>query len=277
MNKHQTSPTLELLPPLREVIAKFQLSTKRSLGQHFLLDTNLTDRIARIAKIEGATVIEIGPGPGGLTRSLLHQGAEKVIAVEKDQHCLTALEDLRRIYPDRLTLLKADALNLDLTHLSSSPCNIVANLPYNISTVLLINWLQHIEHVERMTLMFQKEVAERLTASPSTKEYGRLSVIVQWLCEVKPQFNVDSKAFLPPPKVASSVVTLIPRSKPVANADWQFLEKVTFAAFNQRRKMLRSSLKDFNFDFRALELDPTLRAENLTVEQFCRLARSATG
>ena len=277
MNDRQIYSNQILLPPLRDVIAKFQLSTKRSLGQHFLLDTNLTDRIARIANIEGATVIEIGPGPGGLTRSLLLHGARRVIAIEKDRRCLAALEDLQSNYPDRLTLFDADALDLDLRDLGPSPCNIVANLPYNLSTALLINWLHNIEPIERMTLMFQKEVADRLAASPSTKEYGRLSIVVQWLCKVIPQFNVDSKAFVPPPKIVSSVVTLIPRSKPLAPADWPCLEKITFAAFNQRRKMIRTSLKKFNLDFEALELDPTLRAENLTVEQFCQLARSVMG
>ena len=274
MNEHEPSSAKDLLPTLGKVIAKYQISAKKSLGQHFLLDKNLTDRIAIIANVRELTVIEIGPGPGGLTRSLLQQGAKRVIAVEKDPSCLAALQDLQRVYSNQLTLVEADALDLNLSNLSSSPYTIVANLPYNISTALLIGWLQQIGPVSQMTLMFQKEVADRLVALPSTKNYGRLTIMTQWLCEVKLKFNIHSKVFVPPPRVVSSVVTLVPRAVPLAPANWINLEKVTSAAFNQRRKMLRSSLRGFHFNFLALEIDPTWRAENLTIEQFCRLARN---
>ena len=264
----------KLLPSLGALISKYQMSAKKSLGQHFLLDTNLTDKIAKIAKVENSTVVEVGPGPGGLTRSILAHGARKLITVEKDSACIEALEDLQRIYPDRLKIFEADAVNLNLSQIVSQPYKIVSNLPYNVSTPLLVGWLKNIKYIERMTLTFQKEVADRIAARPSTKDYGRLSIITQWLCEVKIEFNITPRAFVPPPNVISSVVTLIPRKKPLAPADWACLEKVTSAAFNQRRKMLRSSLKRFNFNYSSLEIDPTLRAENLTVEEFCHLARS---
>ena len=274
MREYQNSSDQEFLPTLRNVMSKHEIYAKKSLGQHFLLDTNLTDKIARIANIKGSTVIEIGPGPGGLTRSLLINGAKKIIAIEKDPRCLAALLELQSYYSESLTIVEADAMNIDFSNISSKPFKIVANLPYNISTPLLIGWLRKIEPIRQMTLTFQKEVADRLVASPSTKAYGRLSVITQWLCNVNIQFNIDSLAFVPPPKVVSSVVTLLPRDEPIAPADWLRLEKVTSAAFNQRRKMLRSSLRNFNLDLPSLGINPTLRAENLTIEQFCQLARS---
>ena len=239
-----------------------------------MLDTNLTDRIAKIAKVEDSIVFEIGAGPGGLTRSILAHGAKKLITIEKDTKCLAALSEIQNVYPDRLTIVQADAVKLDISKIIEQPYKIVANLPYNISTALLVRWLKKIGTIDRMTLMFQKEVAERLAARPSTKDYGRLSIITQWLCKVKIEFNVGRQAFVPPPKVESSIVTLIPRDVPLAPAKWSALEKVTTSAFNQRRKMLRSSLKNFEFNFLSLGIDPTLRAENLTVEEFCRLARS---
>lgn len=265
---------VEELPPLREVIARHGLSARRKLGQHFLLDSNLTDRIARSAgNITNGTTLEIGPGPGGLTRSLLKHGASRIVAVEKDPRCIEALRELQSIFPDRLVLLEEDALEIKISDIANGSCRIVSNLPYNISTVLLIGWLQQSNMIERMTLMFQKEVADRLTADVSTKSYGRLSVMTQWLCDIQFEFNVDRQAFTPPPKVASSVVSLTPRQMPAAEATWSDLERVTALAFNQRRKMLRSSLKDLNVDFDDLGIDPTLRAENLSVEQFCALSR----
>ncbi len=261
-------------PPPREVIKRFRLGARRSLGQHFLLDLNLCARIARAAgDIFGSTVIEVGPGPGGLTRALLDAGAAKVVALERDERCVAALAELAAAYPRRLEIIEGDALETDLAGLACPPRRIVANLPYNIATPLLIGWLRHIGDFEGLTLMFQKEVAARLAARPGTREYGRLSVITQWLCEVRREFNVSSRAFTPPPKVASTVITLTPRPKPLAPAAWDALETVTAAAFGQRRKMLRSSLKPLCLEPRELGIDPTKRAGELTVEEFCALAR----
>ncbi len=267
------------LPPLKDVIRRFGLGAKKSLGQHFLLDLNLCSRIAAAAgDISGRTVIEIGPGPGGLTRALLNSGAGRVVAVERDKRCVKALSELAAAYPGRLEIIEGDALEMDCAALGPAPRKIVANLPYNIATPLLIGWLKQAQKFESMTLMFQKEVADRLASEPGTKAYGRLTVISRWLCEVRIAFNIDRRAFTPPPKVASSVVNLAPRPKPLATADWGALETVTSAAFGQRRKMLRGSLKILNGDgeklCRAAGVKPTLRAENLSVEQFCALARN---
>ena len=262
------------LPPLRDVIARFDLKPKRSLGQHFLLDTNLTDRIVRAAgDLHGVNVIEVGPGPGGLTRSLLAVGAARVVAVEKDSRCVAAIRELAKDFPSRLHVVEADALDCDIRALAPVPRRIVANLPYNIAAPLLIGWLHVASAFLGMTLMVQKEIADRLVAVPRSSEYGRLSVIAQWLCKVRREFNVDRNAFTPPPKVTSTVVTLTPHPKPLALADWRSLEQVTAAAFGQRRKMLRGSLKALELDPRAAGIDPTCRAEELSVEEFCALAR----
>lgn len=264
------------LPPLREVIRTHGLAAVRALGQHFLLDTNLIDRIARTAgPLDGINVIEIGPGPGGLTRALLAHGAATVTAIEKDRRCVAALAELAAAARGRLRVIEGDALEIDAAVAAAAPRRIVANLPYNISTVLLVKWLEQAQSFDRLVVMLQKEVAERLAARPSTKAYGRLSVMTQWRCSVRMDFNVGSAAFTPPPKVMSSVVTLVPRAEPLAPADWPRLEAVTAAAFNQRRKMLRSALKSWDFDFVSLGIDPQARAEELTVEQFCALARAA--
>ncbi len=263
------------LPPLREVIARYKLSARRDLGQHFLFDLNLCARIARAAGDLGeCNVIEIGPGPGGLTRALLEAGARRVFAIERDERCIAALADLAAAYPDRLHLVEADALATDPAALAPPPRRIVANLPFNIATQLLIGWLERIGEYQGLTCMFQREVAERLAAGPGSKTYGRLSVIVQWLCEVRLEFNVDMRAFTPPPKVAGSVVTLTPRPEPLATAQRAALETVTAAAFGQRRKMLRASLKRLDLDLEGLGIDPTARAETLSVEDFCALARA---
>ncbi|GAB6054434.1 16S rRNA (adenine(1518)-N(6)/adenine(1519)-N(6)) -dimethyltransferase RsmA [Magnetospira thiophila] len=265
------------LPPLRDTIAKYDLRARKSLGQNFLLDLNLTARIARAAGVgPGTRVIEVGPGPGGLTRALLAAGAD-VQAIEMDHRCLEALAELGLSYPGRLTLHEGDALKVDLPALCPAPRRIVANLPYNVATPLLLGWLKQIGEYESLTLMFQKEVADRLLASPSSKAYGRLAIITQWLCEVRREFNVDRAAFTPPPKIMSSVVTLTPHAAPLAPARWDLLEKVTAAAFGQRRKMLRASLKPLNLDLEALDILPTARAEELPVEAFCRLARALEG
>ena len=249
------------------------------MGQHFLLDLNLCRRIARAAgdwagDWGAVTVIEIGPGPGGLTRALLESGARKVLAVEKDSRCVAALRELSAAYPGRLEVIEADALGTDVQALTSPPRRVVANLPYNIATPLLLGWLRRITDFDGLTLMFQKEVAGRLVAQPGGKAYGRLSVITQWLAEVRHEFNVSKQAFTPPPKVASSVVSVIPRPAPLAPADWQALETVTAAAFGQRRKMLRASLKPLSLDLGALGIEPTVRAEDLSVEEFCAIARA---
>jgi 16S rRNA (adenine1518-N6/adenine1519-N6)-dimethyltransferase len=267
------------LPPLREVIARYGIAARRSLGQHFILDLNLTRRIARAAgRLDHATVIEIGAGPGGLTRALLAEGARLVVAVERDPRCLAALGELAACYPGRLELVAGDALALDPVALSEAPRKIVANLPYNIATALLLRWLDRIGEYESLTLMFQREVAERLVAAPRSPAYGRPSVLVQWLTEPKILFDVPPRAFVPPPRVTSSVVAFTPRAAPLAAASKPVLERVTAAAFGQRRKMLRSSLKTLGVPVGPLlaraRIAPTARAEELSVAEFCALARA---
>jgi 16S rRNA (adenine1518-N6/adenine1519-N6)-dimethyltransferase len=272
--------SLPALPPLRDVIRRHDLAAKRGLGQHFLLDLNLTARIARVTgDLSAASVIEVGPGPGGLTRALLAAGARAVFAIEKDSRCITALAELAAHFPDRLFIIEADALDLDLAALVPPPRRVVANLPYNVATPLLLGWLRRIADFDGLTLMFQKEVADRLTAPPASPHYGRLSVITQWLTRPQYEFTVNKRAFTPPPKVTSGVVTLTPRPAPLAPASFAALERVTAAAFGQRRKMLRGSLKALGIDPAAAGIAPTRRAEELSVEQFCALARllDATG
>lgn len=262
------------LPPLRDVIRHHGLNARKALGQHFLLDMNLTGRIARAAgAMEGVNAIEIGPGPGGLTRALLATSAARVHVVEKDDRCLAAMADLKAQFAERLQVIAGDALDIDLPARVPAPRRIVANLPYNAGTPMLLKWLREIDAYASLTLMFQAEVADRLVAEPRTKAYGRLSVICQWLCEVRRDFNVSKDAFTPPPKVASTVVTLTPRPAPLAPAEFAAMEAVTAAAFGQRRKMLRASLKSLDLDLAAAEIDPTARAEELPVAAFCALAR----
>jgi 16S rRNA (adenine1518-N6/adenine1519-N6)-dimethyltransferase len=268
---------LARLPPLRETIAAHGLDARKRLGQHFLLDLNLTRRIARAAAPLGeGTVIEVGPGPGGLTRALLLEGAARVVAIEVDRRAITALQDLQDAAPGRLDLLEADALEVDLAGLGSPPRRIVANLPYNVSTALLVRWLHQAGQIADMVLMFQKEVADRLAATPRSKDYGRLSVLAQHVCIVQRLFDVAPSAFVPPPKVTSSVVRLTPRSVGDRLVDLAILERVTAAAFGQRRKMLRRSLAGLFADPAAvltgLGLRPTARAEELGVADFVRLA-----
>ena len=262
---------------MRDIIAQYGLNARKSLGQHFLLDMNLTRRIASAAgDLTSATVIEIGPGPGGLTRALLETDAAHVIAIERDDRAVAIAHDLAEAYPGRLDVIAADALDVDLSQLGTAPRHIVANLPYNISTPLLVDWLAKIQAFASITVMLQKEVVDRLAAAADTPAYGRLSVLAQWLCEVRPLFNVDRKAFTPPPAVMSTVVSLIPRPQPLAPARMATLEKVTAAAFGQRRKMLRSSLKslgDAEFILKSVGIDPTRRAETLTVKDFCAIAQ----
>jgi 16S rRNA (adenine1518-N6/adenine1519-N6)-dimethyltransferase len=252
------------------------------LGQNFLLDLNLTGRIARAAgSLDHATVVEIGAGPGGLTRALLAGGAGRVVAIERDERCLAALGELAQAYPGRLEIVAADALEIDPAALAEPPRKIVANLPYNIATPLLIGWIERIREYESLTLMFQREVAERLVAAPRSKSYGRLSVLLQWVAEARILFDVPARAFVPPPKVTSSLVGIRPRPEPLAPAPRSALERVTAAAFGQRRKMLRASLKPLGLPVdRLLEsagVLPTARAEELSVAEFCALARALEG
>ena len=273
----------EPLPPLREVIARYGIRARRQLGQHFLLDLNLCRRIVRAAgDIAGKTVVEIGPGPGGLTRTLLETEAARVIAVERDPRCIDALSDLSRRYANRLDVVAGDALDFDISALvGTGRVAVVANLPYNVATPLLIGWLRNVDSISAMTLMFQKEVAERIVAAPGTGAYGRLAVVAQWLCEARRAFDVAPTAFVPPPRVTSTVVNLLPRDAPLAPADMAVLETVTAAAFGRRRKMLRSALAGLVEDPEALleqaGIAATARAETLPPEAFCALARGLAG
>ena len=270
------------LPPLREVIRRHGLSPKKSLGQNFLFDLNLTARIARAGgALDGVTVVEVGPGPGGLTRALLAEGAERVIAIERDQRAIAALEEIAAHYPGRLEIVAGDALAFDArARLRGERARVIANLPYNIATPLLIGWLTAEPWppwYDALVLMFQREVAERIVAPPGGKAYGRLSVLTGWRCEAKIMFDVKPAAFVPPPLVTSSVVRLMPRPAPLA-CDAKALQRVTEAAFGQRRKMLRQSLKSLGVDAGALlaatGIEPTARAEEISVEGFVRLARA---
>jgi len=270
------------LPPLREVIRQHGLVARKSLGQNFLFDLNLTARIARAAgELAGVTVLEVGPGPGGLTRALLALGAARVIAVERDERAIAALHDIAAIYPGRLDIVAADALSFDpRERLAPGPVRIVANLPYNIATALLVKWLC-IEPwppwYESAVLMFQREVAERIVAASGSKSYGRLSVLAQWRCDARILFDVNASAFVPPPKVTSSMVRFVPRAEPLP-CDRRLLEAVTQSAFGQRRKMLRQSLRSLATDTAALidaaGLDPTARAEEISISGFVALARA---
>lgn len=263
--------------PLGALIKRFQLQANKRLGQHFLLDPNLLARIAAAAgELAGRTVVEVGPGPGGLTRALLASDAARVIAIERDPRCIAALAELAARAEGRLQVIEADALTVDLAALTPDRLSVVANLPYNIGTALLLRWLGALERVDGLTLMFQREVAARLVAPPGSRTYGRLSVLVQWLCEAQCLMNLPARAFVPPPKVASSLVQLIPRQTPLAPADKAMLERVLAAAFGQRRKMLRVSLKRLTNQpevlLEAADLPPTARAEQIDIFGFCRLA-----
>ncbi len=272
---------IDSLPPLRDVIAAHDLQPKKSLGQNFLLDLNLTAKIARQAgDLSGCDVLEIGPGPGGLTRGLLAEGARRVLAVEKDARCLPALEEVAAAYPDRLKVINADALELDVLAHLTPPVRVVANLPYNVGTELLVRWLTPKEwppYWDSLTLMFQKEVAQRIVAQPGGKAYGRLAILSQWRCDARIVMQLPPEAFTPPPKVHSAVVHLQRLETPRFEADAAVLSRVVAAAFNQRRKMLRSSLKGISPDIEAhlvaAGIKPTERAEQVSIEGFCALAR----
>jgi 16S rRNA (adenine1518-N6/adenine1519-N6)-dimethyltransferase len=265
-----------VLPPLKDVIARHAFRARHSLGQHFLLDLNLTAKIASVAgDLAGCQVIEVGSGPGGLTRALLRTDAAHVTAIEIDPRGIAAAEDLAAFYPGRLTVISGDALALDLTQLAPRPRHIVANLPYNVGTPLLIGWLRQAAGFERLTLMFQEEVAQRIVAEPDTAAYGRLAVLAQWTCETALALRLPPEAFTPPPKVSSAVVRFLPRQNQPDAALFAIMERLTQHAFGQRRKMLRASLKPLGGEalLRRARIDPTRRAETLTIAEFDRLAR----
>lgn len=273
--------TIDSLPPLREVIASHGLSAQKKLGQNFLLDLNLTAKIARQAgDLTECDVLEIGPGPGGLTRGLLSEGARKVLAIEKDARCIPALQEIAEAFPDRLEVIEGDALEIDPLAKLTPPIRVAANLPYNVGTELLVRWLTPPSWPpfwQSLTLMFQKEVAERITAKPGGKAYGRLAVLSQWRSDAQIVLNLPPSAFTPPPKVSSAVVHITALPKPKYEADPKVLSRVVAAAFNQRRKMLRASLKgvapDIEDRLLSAGLKPTDRAEQISVEGFCALAR----
>jgi len=273
---------IDALPPLREVIARHGLAARKSLGQNFLLDLNVTARIARAAgDLRDCDVLEIGPGPGGLTRALLDAGARHVLAVEKDARCLPALAEIAAVHPGRLSVLEGDALRLDPVAHLRPPIRVVANLPYNIGTELLVRWLTPPgwpPFWESLTLMFQREVAERIVARPGSRAYGRLAILAQWRAEARIVMRLPAAAFTPPPKVDSAVVHLTALPSPRHPADAAVLGRVVAAAFGQRRKMLRSSLKglapEISERLVAAGLEPTARAEDIPIEGFCALARA---
>ena len=272
---------MQKLPPLKDVISRHQLRAKKSLGQNFLLDLNLTSKIARYAgNLDQFDILEIGPGPGGLTRSLLNEGARKVVAIEKDSRCIAALKEIQSIFPGRLKLLQGDALSTNPKDHLTDPVRIIANLPYNIGTELLVRWLTSKtwpSFWQSMTLMFQKEVANRIVASPGSKAYGRLSVMSQWRCDTKIAFNIPATAFTPPPKVESALVHFEALKEPKFPAEIDILEFVVSKAFNQRRKMLRGALKGYfqNTEEGLLSIGvlPTKRAEDITVQEYCAMSQ----
>jgi len=270
---------IEDLPPLRDVIRSHGLDARKGLGQHFLLDLNLTSRIARLAgDLTRCDVLEVGPGPGGLTRGLLASGARRVVAVEKDSRCLAVLAEIQAVSDGRLEVVEGDALTFDDVGSLARGARVVANLPYNVGTPLLFRWLDRLDHFASLTLMFQREVAERIVARPGDKAYGRLAVMCGWAADCHIVMDLPARAFTPPPKVASAVVHLTPRAEKRGQADPATLSRVVAAAFNQRRKMLRQSLKSLGGDPLAMlataDIDPTRRAETLAIEEFAALARA---
>ena len=272
---------MDNLPPLKDVISKYEIRAKKSLGQNFLLDLNLTSKIARYAgNLKQSDVLEIGPGPGGLTRSLLNEGARQVVSIEKDNRCIAALEEIQSLFPGRLRLLQGDALSMNVSQYLTDPIKIIANLPYNIGTELLVRWLNSKNWPsfwQSMTLMFQKEVANRIVARPGSKAYGRLSVMSQWRCNTKIAFNIPATAFTPPPKVESAVVHFEALNEPKFPAEVDKLEFVVSKAFNQRRKMLRGALKGHFINVEeglfSIGVLPTKRAENITVQEYCAMSQ----
>ena len=272
--------SINKLPTLAEVVRNFDIAPKKTLGQNFLFDMNLTNKIARcVPDLENSTILEIGPGPGGLTRSLLGCGAKKIVVIEKDQRCIKALEQIKEAYPERLEIIEADALEIDekLLFKEGERPKIVANLPYNIATVLLFKWLDRLELFSGMTLMFQTEVADRITALPRSKAYGRLAVMSQFSCQVKKEFDIHPSAFVPAPKIFSSVVSFVPKTIK-EDVDPDILSLICKTAFNQRRKFLSSSLKPITNDplglLASVNIKPSARPEELSLDDFCKLAKA---
>lgn len=260
-----------MLKTIAEHARSHQLVPKKSLGQNFLFDLSLCEKIAKASCLTSDDVVlEIGGGTGGLTRGILNHYPKKLFCVETDQRCIQLLKEISDHYQNKLEVIHADALNVKIAQLASEPVRIIANLPYHIGTQLLLNWLEEIEHIKSITIMLQKEVVDRICAPSSTKAYGRLGILCQALCDVYKCFDVSAKAFYPPPKIDSSVVHMIPKSSLPSKTIIKALEKITLAAFNQRRKMVKSSLKDFNFA--NLGIDPSMRAENITVTQYLEMA-----
>jgi 16S rRNA (adenine1518-N6/adenine1519-N6)-dimethyltransferase len=267
------------LPSTSELIRKYSLNAKKSLGQNFILDKNFTDKIARCAgDLTNCEVLEIGPGPGSLTRSILDSGAKKLVSIEMDERCIVALSELKNFYNERFEIIAGDALKIDEAKifLGADKFKIIANLPYNIGTVLIFKWLKIAPRISSMHLMLQKEVVRRIVAKPGDNHYGRLAVMVNFLCHTKMVFTVSNTVFTPPPKVTSAIVEIIPREKPLADVEFTKLEKVVAAAFNQRRKMIKSGLKSvFENPEEVLKkagISSELRPENLTIEEFCKIA-----
>ncbi len=273
--------SLSSLPPLRDIVTKYQIWPEKGLGQHFLFDFNILDRIVRAAgDISNTTVVEVGPGPGGLTRALLGGNVKRLIVIEQDVRCIEALEEIKAVVGERLEIIHGDAIEVDELALLGGPDEhfaLVANLPYNISTVLIAKWIGIAANISSMALMVQKEVAQRLIAKPNSKDYGRLSVLAQWRCECKIAFDVHPGNFVPPPKVMSSILMLTPRKSPI-EVNQATLEKVVKAAFSQRRKMVKAGLKQISGNveawLEAAQIDGKKRAEDLSVEDYCRLANT---
>lgn len=263
------------LPTTSELIKKYDLGAKKSLGQNFILDKNFTDKIAKLAgDISNKEILEIGPGPGSLTRSILDQKPQKLISIERDQRCITALEEIKSHYPT-LNIIEEDALNIDETKLFTNRFSIIANLPYNIGTVLIFKWLKIYQKIDSMHLMLQKEVAQRIAAKQGDKHYGRLAIMVNFLCETKIVLEVKKSVFTPPPKVTSAIIQIIPREKPLFDVDIKKLEKIVSCAFSQKRKKIKSPLKSIFKNpeeiLQKCNIDPNLRAENLTIGDFCEI------
>ena len=263
------------LPDIQQTLKKHNFKINRALGQNFLFDLNITDKIVRNSKSIASTIIEIGPGPGSLTRSILKNTTAVVYAIDKDERSKEMLSDLKLMYQDRLEIIIDDALSFPIWELGEAPRQVIANLPYNVGTKMLINWLKHIQKFDLLTLMFQKEVADRITAKPGSKKYGRLSILTNWLTHSSKLFDVPSEAFIPKPKVRSTIIQLKPLSKPLYDVPFDSLEQLTHLAFSQKRKMLKSSLKKINGEkiLKELNISSNLRPENLSVIEFCKIAK----
>ena len=265
------------LPTIKETLKKNNVKINKSLGQNFLFDLNLTDKIVKNSEPICPTVIEIGPGPGGLTRSILKKKPNVLYTIDKDKQSEKMLTDIKKIYRDNLIIITDDALHYPIWELGDSPRQVIANLPYNTGTKMLTSWLKHIQHFDLLTLMFQKEVADRIVAKEGSKNYGRLSILTNWLTKSKKLFDIPSKAFIPRPKITSSVIQLKPLHKPLYNVSFESIEKITQMAFSQRRKMIKTSLKNVNGQIilKELNISPNLRPENLSIIDFCKIAKKS--